>query len=140
MCDYSLHGVASRPARVGDKLTVTKFPGTITRGFAACDAPMVAVCLRPGSELAFDRDARYGWWLPFVRRKKVTGRLARFRLINADRRDAHHDALEFADGTIVLLTCLHSGQRVTVLQLPADPQQVSVAEDEKPSMPVAPVS
>ena len=34
MCDYSLHHVASRPAKVGDQLTTRDF-GTGTRGFAA---------------------------------------------------------------------------------------------------------
>ena len=33
MCDYSLHDVASRPAKVGDKLISTHFPNAITRGF-----------------------------------------------------------------------------------------------------------
>jgi hypothetical protein len=35
MCDYSLDFVASRPAKVGDKLVSTQFSGSITRGFAA---------------------------------------------------------------------------------------------------------
>jgi hypothetical protein len=30
----------------------------------------------------------------------------------------HHDALDFPDGQIVLLTHLRAGQRATVLQLP----------------------
>jgi hypothetical protein len=33
-------------------------------------------------------------------------------------RNRHHDALEFPDGTTVLLTRLCRGQRATVLQLP----------------------
>jgi hypothetical protein len=35
---------------------------------------------------------------------------------------AHHDALEFPDGRIVLLTLLREGQQATVLQLPAQPK------------------
>ena len=31
----------------------------------------------------------------------------------------HHDALEFPDGKILLLTQLKTGQKATVLQLPA---------------------
>ena len=54
MCDYSLHNVASRPARVGDKLVPTSFPTSCTRGFAAIGEPKVAVCLLPGTELAFE--------------------------------------------------------------------------------------
>ena len=34
MCDYSLHLVASRPAKVGDKLVATDFVKSITGGFA----------------------------------------------------------------------------------------------------------
>ena len=47
MCDYSLDHVASRPARVGDKLVTTTFANSITRGFAAMEEPTVAVCLLP---------------------------------------------------------------------------------------------
>jgi hypothetical protein len=54
MCDYSLHVVASRQAKVGDKLLATKFNKTITRGFAAVGEPNVAVCLLPGTEVAFE--------------------------------------------------------------------------------------
>jgi hypothetical protein len=121
MCDYSLHNVRSRPAETGDRLMTTKFRGTMTRGFAAVDEQEVAVCLRPGTELVFDRDAELGntfaRWLPFLRRKPA-GRVARFRQANVERHDTHHDALEFADGTVVLLTCLRPGQRATILQLP----------------------
>ena len=35
MCDYSLHHVANRPAKIEDKLVATKFHNSITRGFAA---------------------------------------------------------------------------------------------------------
>jgi hypothetical protein len=35
---------------------------------------------------------------------------------------AHHDALEFPDGHIVLLTSLKGGQQATILQLPAEPR------------------
>ena len=59
MCDYSLHDVASRPAKVGDKLKVTDFAKSITRGFAGNGEPEVAVCLLPGTELAFEDDVRY---------------------------------------------------------------------------------
>ncbi len=39
MCDYSLHLVASRAAKVGDELVTTKFNNSITRGFAAIGEP-----------------------------------------------------------------------------------------------------
>jgi hypothetical protein len=120
MCDYSLHLVASRPARVGDKLISTSFPHTITRGFASVDEPNVAVCLLPGTELAFEKEARCETGMVFSWRLGHT--VARFRQVNKGRSDAHHDALEFPDGKIVLLTHLCKGQRATVLQLPALPR------------------
>jgi hypothetical protein len=121
MCDYSLQHVRFRPAKTGDRLVSTKFRGSFTRGLAAAEEPTVAVCVLPGTELAFDSAVEHGtffrWWLPFLRRKTV-GTVARFRRVNVNRPDAHHDALEFIDGTIVLLTSLRRGQRATILQLP----------------------
>ena len=63
MCDYSLHAVASRPAKVGETLITTTFRGTSTRGFASETEPEVAVCMLPGTELAFADNVRYdnGW-------------------------------------------------------------------------------
>src|SRR5262245_36049518 len=59
MCDYSLHHVASRPAKVGDKLVTTQFNNSITRGFAAVGEPNVAVCLLPGTEVAFEKEVEF---------------------------------------------------------------------------------
>ena len=55
MCDYSLHNVKSRPAKVGDKLTIRDF-GTGTRGFSAAEDMNVAVCVLPGTELSFEEE------------------------------------------------------------------------------------
>jgi hypothetical protein len=52
MCDFSLHYIKSRPAKVGDKLITCNF-GTGTRGFAASEDADLAVCLLPGTELSF---------------------------------------------------------------------------------------
>jgi hypothetical protein len=117
MCDYSLHLVASRPARVGDKLISTSFPDTSTRGFGSVDDRNVAVCLLPGTELAFEKEVRCETGILLSWR--LGHRVAKFRWINKDQSNVHHDALEFPDGTTVLLTQLCTGQRATVLQLPA---------------------
>ena len=55
MCDYSLNNVKSRSAKVGDKLTTRNF-GTGTRGFAAPEDATTAVCVLPGTELAFSQE------------------------------------------------------------------------------------
>ena len=120
MCDYSLHAVASRPAEVAETLVSTKFRSTTTRGFASPDTPTVAVCLRPGTELAFETDVRTEG---FLFRRNVQARLARFRQIGLDYAAQHHDALEFSNGTIVLLTELVPGQKAVVVQLPAMPTE-----------------
>ena len=120
MCDYSLHAVASRPARVGDKLVTTHFPGSITRGFCDPRQPRVAVCLLPGTELAFDeKEVGQDAWFAFLPARKMPYKVARFRHINLNQRAMHHDALEFPDGKIVLVTDLCEGQNATVLQLPS---------------------
>lgn len=119
MCDYSLHNVASRPARVDDELISKQFRATFTRGFAAPSEPGVAVCLLPGTEVAFEHDVQSEPSFPLFRRRSIKQKVARFRQINLDQPHAHHDALEFPDGQIVLVTSLIEGQRVTVLQLPA---------------------
>ena len=83
MCDYSLHAVRTRPAKIEDKLVTTTFKNSITRGFAAVGEPNVAVCLLPGTEIAFDNDVkceRLGGILP---NKNLRQRLARFRQIKA---------------------------------------------------------
>jgi hypothetical protein len=116
MCDYSLELIMSRPAKAGDKLVSTRFPNTPTRGFASADDHSVAVCLLPGTELAFEEDIRCdGVIFSWSRGHKV----AKFQQVNKDKHHAHHDALEFPDGKIVLLTQLSEGQHATVLQLPA---------------------
>jgi hypothetical protein len=131
MCDYSLHSIKSRPAKVGDKLTTRDF-GTGTRGFAASEDANVAVCVRPGTELSFAEEVALsatgllGWW-----RKVINHKTAIFRQVNKERVVGHHDALEFPDGPIVLLTFLDEGQQATVLQLPAEPKTVIEAEAQR---------
>src|ERR1700758_4916239 len=121
MCDYSLHHVATRPAKVEDKLVVTKFNNSITRGFSGIGEPHVAVCLLPGTEIAFDANVECepSFGIGILPNKKVGQRLARFRQINMDKAGTHHDGPEFPDGQVVLVTRLCEGQRATVLQLPA---------------------
>ena len=128
MCDYSLHLVASRPAKVGDALIATDFAKSITRGFAAVGEPEVAVCLLPGTELAFEQNVQYDRAFSLFGRARVDHKVARFRQANMDDPNVHHDALEFPGGQIVLVTRLTVGQRATVLQLPARAPVYDVVE------------
>jgi hypothetical protein len=135
MCDYSLQFVASRPAKVGDKLVSSKFRNSITGGFAAVGEPNVAVCLLPGTEVAFENEVKcehaLGFFPILKPVKKVGQKVARFRQVKKDQPHVHHDALEFPDGQIVLLTKLCEGQHAIVLQLPAVPRTAEEAEEQK---------
>src|SRR5271168_664061 len=138
MCDYSLESVKSRPAAVGDVLTTHDF-GTGTIGFRSrsdrnIEKEATAVCVLPGTEMAFDATVRLGWAFGTFEAdvngaKRTVGdvpapdvRTATFLQVNAGNRHAHRDALEFADGRIVLLTQLVPRQHATVLTLPAKPE------------------
>jgi hypothetical protein len=135
MCDYSLHQVASRPAKVGDELVTTRFGRSITRGFAAIGEPNVAVCLLPGTELAFQEAVRYEPRVGLLGHRKTEQRVARFRKINGHDAHAHHDALEFPSGDVVLLTDLIEGQHARLLQLSAAHRvKVEAEEQERESL------
>ena len=54
-----------------------------------------------------------------------------FRQLNKDKPAAHHDALEFPDGRIVLLTLLCEGQAASVLQLPAQPKTEAETREQE---------
>jgi hypothetical protein len=131
MCDYSLMHVQSRSAKVGDKLITRDF-GTGTRGFAAPENRSVAVCVLPGTEIAFTDPVMVtapkflGFGI-----KKLEHRTAIFRQVNKDAPAAHHDALEFPDGRTVLLTNVCEGQDATVLQLPAQPETHEEKEEQR---------
>jgi hypothetical protein len=129
MCDFSLEFVASRPARVGDKLVSTRFDNSFTRGFAAVGEPGVAVCLLPGTELAFQKpvECKRGWGV--LSNLVIEGSVARFRQINMDQPRAHHDALEFPNGQVVLLHNLVEGQQTSVLQLPVKKYDVHAGDE-----------
>jgi hypothetical protein len=127
MCDYSLHSVRTRPAKVGEKLVTYNF-GTGTRGFAKPEDCSLAVCMLPGTELAFEQPVTYQ--TTFMFRANTSHTVAIFRQINKSALHIHHDALEFPGGEIVLLTRLCEGQKATVLTLPTQPKTVAEVEAE----------
>ena len=134
MCDYSLPAVTSRPAEVGETLVTTTFRGTSTRGFASERDPSVAVCMLPGTELAFAADVKYdNRW---IWTRTINSRVGKFGKIDPLVPERHHDAIEFPDGNYVLVTQLCEGQRATVLQLPVTQR---LADKAQPAA-VAPTS
>jgi hypothetical protein len=136
MCDYSLHSVRSRPAKIGDKLVTKDFGGT--RGFASTADLNTAVCVLPGTELAFTSEVSFTDWKirslirpQFAAPVKTQYKMAIFRQINKGMGMTHHDALEFPDGQIALLTRLCEGQEASVLQLPAQPHTAEEAKKQE---------
>ena len=121
MCDFSLHAVRSRPAKVGDRLTTHMF-NLGTSGFCAPEDERMAVCLLPGTEVSFADEVRRAPRFPW-RERVICYKTAIFRQINLHNLATHHDALEFPNGEVVLLTLLEEGQQATVLQLPAAPRE-----------------
>ena len=109
MCDYSLHNVKSRPAQVGDKLITRNF-GMGTRGFSASEDASVVVCVLPGTELSFANEVRRSRLWPWSK-NVVNHKTAIFRQVHPEMPMTHHDALEFPDGQIVLLTFLEEVRR-----------------------------
>src|SRR5262249_17812206 len=109
--------------------------GTCTRGFAAAEDAEVAGFVLSGNELAFFppgkvTDFPFAVNFPFalnLRGETLGHATAIFRQVNKTEPMKHHDALEFPDGRIVLLTRLSEGQEATVLQLPAQPTTAAEA-------------
>jgi hypothetical protein len=138
MCDYSLHHVSSRPAKVADKLVTMELAKSNVRGFAAVgelgpklvihdSPPELAVCLLPGTELAFDENVQYECPRSFLGMKfsgkaRVDHKVASFRKVDEDNPYVQHDALEFPNGQVLKIAQLTAGQTATVLQLPVNAQ------------------
>jgi hypothetical protein len=97
--------------------------------------PNVAVCLLPGTEVAFEKEIEFergfGLFSSWRREKRIGDKVARFRQLNPDQPNVHHDALEFPNGEIVFVTRLCAGQHATVLQLPASPRSVNAEVELK---------
>ena len=82
MCDYSLEHLDSRAAKVGDQLVTTKFGRTCTTGFCAIGQPRLAVCIKPGTELAFEREIERE---TLFFKRGLGSQVARFRRVNQHR-------------------------------------------------------
>lgn len=133
MCDYSMHAVSTRPAKIGDKLVTAEWNMTPTRGLVSPEDPDTAVCLLPGTEVSFAKPAKIKGLSVFSFPKVATSScVARFRKLDVKKSYAHHDAFEFADGRTVMVSDLETGQQVTVLQLPPQKKSsVVIISEEK---------
>lgn len=134
MCDFSLMHVKSRSAAVDDKLITTDFSSSSSHGFAAVGDLDTAVCVLPGTEIAFEENIKtrsLGFMFPESAIHEYPHKVARFRQVELGNPHTHHDALELPDGTIVKLHLLVVGQHATVLQLPAAPKSAEEAKAQE---------
>lgn len=124
MCDYSITAKNQVAAVVGQPLVTSKFQNGGSTGFAPKgDTSGTAVCLLPGTEIAFNKNV--------VVAQKDLGTTAIFRQVNKDQKLVHHDVLEFANGTTAVLGYLPIGLEAVVLQLPVDPSTLKGDERQK---------
>lgn len=139
MCDYSLQAFKSRPAQVGDKLIVHNF-GAGTTGFAdgsqVLERRDTAICLLPGTEIAIEPavTAAKGWVtkvMDVLAPEAPSYKTAIFRQVDKENKHAHHDMLEFPDGSTCKLTLMPLGVVATVLQLPAKPKNEAEREEQR---------
>lgn len=122
MCDYSLHAQKTRKAAVGDKLVVSKFMNTATKGIREHGGDIeTATCMLPGTEVAFTElpveHKTNGFLAAIGFRKTIESKVARFTQVNIGSHCMHHDALQFASGETVLINDLEEGTQMSVLQL-----------------------
>jgi len=123
MCDYSVHADNERKAVAGDRLVVHKF--VYSKGFMPEDDVgyndedyiTTAVCLTKGTEIVFS-EAPHRTFLQCLKGVKPFDKVARFTKVDENKDLVHHDALEFANGQVVLINDLKEGMKATVLQLP----------------------
>jgi len=123
MCDYSLQNVslAARQKLATDSPRATSAP--VRAAFARRRRPAwpSAFCRERNCPSPARSPAKQPGLFPW-RTRLINHKTAIFRQINMHKLAAHHDALEFPDGRILLLTLLSEGQQATVLQLPAQPK------------------
>jgi hypothetical protein len=108
-----------RHAGIGDKLITKASTKSGCSGFGLVGEPGIPVHLSPGTELAFDKDIHY-YHRFSAQRFCIEHKTARFRHLPSNV-NADNDALELADGRLIMLTELAAGQTATVMKVPPLP-------------------
>jgi hypothetical protein len=70
-------------------------------------------------------------WRRWLWAKVIEFHVGKFGVVDPELSHRHHDAVEFPDGTRVLVTQLMQGQRVTVLQLPVTSHNLKPTSHER---------
>ena len=108
ICDYSLEGFRSRPAREGEKYVTTRFPsGSI--GLTSPDDCSTAVCV------PYDTKLRLEGIPEEVQRSFSVGREEDVTFVQLER-GLHHDGVQFRTGAEIPLYVLQQGVTATITE------------------------
>jgi hypothetical protein len=103
---------ARPPAKVGGRLVTINHANSSGSGFAFVGKRDATVSLLPGTKLQFDKCIRY--FHNFSHLRFGGQKVARFLRCSTNDSSSSYDALELADGRIVVLSELAVGQTATV--------------------------
>ena len=120
MCDYSLEAYQSRPAEVGEKLTLGRFPSG-SMGFASGTVCDTAVCIPEGSKLLLQGIS------DVAQKAYGVGAVEEVAMTRMEG-GPYKDAVRFSNGTEVLLQRLDCGTSVVVMSSGAEPVVAAPAE------------
>lgn len=124
MCDYSLEAYQSRPAAIGEKLTLSRFPSG-SMGFASGSACDLAVCVPADTSLRLEGIGE------MVQRAYGVGAVEEVTMIRLEG-TAYRDAVRFSNGKEVLLQRLDCG--LTAVVLAADVDSIEIGGNAKPAL------
>lgn len=122
MCDYSLEAYQSRPAEVGEKLTLERFASG-SMGFTSGQACDLAVCVPADSKLRLEGIGET------VQKAYGIGSVEEVVMTRLEA-GPHKDAVRFSNGIEVSLQRLDRG--LTAFLLPAPRSLIDIAEIAAP--------
>jgi hypothetical protein len=117
MCDYSLEAYRTRPAEVGEKLTLERFPSG-SMGFATGPRCDLAVCVAADTQLRLEGIGET------VQKTYGVGAVEEVVMTRLEG-GPYKDAVKFSNGTEILLQRLDRG--VTAMILPSTVELIDIA-------------
>jgi hypothetical protein len=117
MCDYSLEAYQSRPAEVGEKLTLERFPSG-SMGFATGPGCTLAICVPADTQLRLE-----GFSETFKKTHRV-GAVEEVVMTHLES-GTYKDAVKFSNGTEILLQRLERG--LTAVIVPSTVEPIDIA-------------
>lgn len=117
MCDYSLEAYQSRPAEVGEKLTLERFPSG-SMGFATGPGCDLAICVPADTQLRLE-----GISETFQKTHGV-GAVEEVIMTHLES-GTYKDAVKFSNGTEVLLQRLDRGLTAVIVPSTLEPIEIA---------------